>query len=97
MSAQVDFEDAMRGMEAELEKGLMEDGMKKEELARVATLLMKREFQHILGALVSMMPGYEELLVRFIMKYFFTINKLVMECTCSNVLKLNFEAINEHK
>lgn len=97
MSAQVDFEDTMRGMEAELEKGLMEDGMKKEELARVATLLMKREFQHILGALVSMMPGYEELLVRFIMKYFFTINKLVIECTSSNVLKLNFKAINEQK
>lgn len=75
MAAQVNFENAMEGMEAELEKGLMEDGMKKEELARVATLLMRREFQHILGALVNMMPGYEEMLVENVVKPFILKNE----------------------
>lgn len=45
----------------------MEGSVKKEEVYEAAKKMMGREFQHVLAALLKILPDYEEMLVKFIL------------------------------
>lgn len=45
----------------------MEAGVKNEEVYEAAKKMMGREFQHVLAALLKILPDYEEMLVKFIL------------------------------
>ena len=64
MAAQATFDETARGKELELESDSAQENVKLEAVIDAAKTMMGSNFQHVIGALLEMLPGYEQMLVR---------------------------------